>query len=93
MRGLYLLQDGRETNPIVFPIVDLSMALLTYGHLLAIDRRHVEGEALHLLAPFSDVSDVVHLDLFLAATDGTIVQEPGLCPSRSPGGANGRVDR
>ena len=67
-------------------IYAFAMTLSTYWDLLAIDGCQVEREALHSLSAFSDVPNVVHLNVVAAATNRAVVQQPGPGPSWPPDG-------
>ena len=83
--GLYLSLNLGQTSPVILASVDFPMTLLTNGHLLSVNSRHIKAKALQVLAAFADVFDVVHLDPFRAVADGTVVQQSGLGSSREPG--------
>ena len=58
-----MCQDFGQICPIIFPVVDVSVTVVTDWYLLAIDGCQIETEALNGFAALADMPHVVHFHL------------------------------
>jgi hypothetical protein len=71
---MYSGHDLGQTCPIIFPVVDVSMAVVADWDLLAIDSRQIETESLDFFAALADMPHMVHFHPLWAS--GIVPQFP-----------------